>query len=129
MQGVSLRIGCSPEGAELPLHLSLLAEYGRKPHAFARIDLNGSRHPNAHAVCGSMQFVDAGKTHFHDTRLHLGMPIDKLFNSDWDLPIAQPIGDIPDNFLKLMEKCGEMLHIENLTEVEEPQWQPRQFPF
>jgi hypothetical protein len=36
---------------------------------------------------------------------------------------------MPEDFSKAMEKCGELLHIGNLMEIEEPQWQPRQFPF
>jgi hypothetical protein len=129
LQGVTLRFACSSEGFDLPTHISLLVEYRGKPRAAARIDINGGPHPNSHAVCQDLQFLDAGKTHFHDTRLHLGIPIDRLFSGEWDLPVARPISDMPQDFSKAMEKCGELLHIGNMTEIEEPQWQPRQFPF
>lgn len=122
-------MSCSPEGFSLPLYVVLLAELKRKAHAIARIDINGQRHENRLAVCGEMQFADAGCTHFHDTKLHIGIPIEQLFSGNWDLPIARPIGDMPKDFCKAMEKCGELLHIENLKEVEEPQWQPRRVPF
>ena len=36
---------------------------------------------------------------------------------------------MPGAYSEAMEKCGELLHIENLGEIEEPQWQPRRFPF
>jgi hypothetical protein len=110
--------------------LALLAEFKGKPCAFARIDINGQQHINRHAICGDLQFEDAGGTHFHDTLLHCDLDIDQLFGPDFaNLPVARPISDMPSDFSKAMEKCGEMLHIENLTEIEEPQWQPRQFSF
>jgi hypothetical protein len=130
IQGVSLRAGCTLEGFDLPFHVTLLAEFGGKPRAFARIDINGQRHENRLAVCESMQFMDAGRTHFHDTRLHSSVEIGVLFGGNvGDLPVARPLGDMPNKFSEVMEKCGELLHIVNLTEIEEPQWQPRQFPF
>lgn len=91
----------------------------------ARIDINGSRHENRHVICGDWHLMDAGGTHFHDTLLHSGLEIEKLFNGIWDLPVARPIGDMPKDFSGAMEKCGELLHIENLNEIEEPQWQPK----
>jgi hypothetical protein len=130
IQGVSFSASCSPEGFDLPVHVTLLAEFKGKPRAIARVDINGQRHGNRHAVCASLQFSDAGVTHFHDTRLHENIEISLLLSGSLgDLPIARPIGDMPEDFSKAMEKCGELLHIGNLTEIEEPQWQPRQFPF
>ncbi len=129
LRGITLEIGCSTEGFDLPVSVVLMAEFKNKPRAMARIDLNGQRHENRLSICGEWQFQDAGRTHFHDTRQHLGIPIEQLFSGNWDLPVAQPIGDMPKDFSKAMEKCGELLHIENLDEVEEPQWQPRRFPF
>lgn len=106
-----------------------MADITGKPKAMARIDINGSRHENTKAVCGEWRGSDAGRTHFHDTRLHSAIPITDLFNGKYgDLPVARPINDMPSEFFKAMEKCGELLHIENLGEVEEPKWQPRQFP-
>jgi hypothetical protein len=130
LRGVSLSIGCNQDGFELPMHLTLLAEFKGKPRAFARIDINSSPHVNRHVACGELQLMDAGPTHFHDTLLHQNIPIDKLFSPDFGaLPIARPISDMPTDFRNAMEKCGEILHIDNLTEIEEPQWQPRQLPF
>lgn len=127
--GVSIEIRCSVEGFDLPTSVVLMAEIDRKAKAFARIDINGSPHENRPAVCGAWQHKDAGRTHFHDTELHANVPFDVLFNQGNDLPIARPIGYMPTDFSAAMEKCGELLHIEDLGEVEEPQWQPRQFPF
>ena len=130
IQGLGLRALCYPEGIELRMSLVLLAEFDSKSRALARIDINGSRHENRHAVCGTMQFVDAGHTHFHDPLLHSHINIEDLLNHRFgDLPVARPISDMPEEFSKMMEKCGRMLHIENMTEIEEPQWQPRQFLF
>lgn len=130
IQGVRFSASCSPEGFDLPVHVTLLAEFRGKPRAIARVDINGQRHENRHKVCGSLQFSDAGVTHFHDTSLHADIEIAQLLGGSLgDLPIARPIGDMPEDFSKAMEKCGELLHIGNLTEIEEPQWQPRQFPF
>lgn len=127
--GVSLRAKCSPEGFSWPSSILLTADYKGKPRVMARVDINGLRHQNRHAVCGNLQHVDAGTTHFHDTRLHRAIPIDELFSEIWNLPVASPIGDMPEDFSQAMEKCGELLHIDNLTMIEEPQWQPRQFHF
>ena len=130
IQGVGLRIECNLEGFELPFAVVLTADYKGRPHAIARVDINGQRHENRHAVCASLQFSDAGSTHFHDTILHTRIEISLLLGGSLgDLPIARPIGDMPEDFSKAMEKCGELLHIGNLTEIEEPQWQPRQLPF
>lgn len=130
IQGIGLRMECNPEGFALPVAVVLTAEYKGRPRAIARVDINGQKHENRHAVCGSLQFTDAGVTHFHDTSLHAHIEISELLGGSLgDLPIARPIGDMPEDFSKAMEKCGELLHISNLTEIEEPQWQPRQFPF
>lgn len=130
LQGISLQIACDAEGFSLPTSVVLLAEINRKPRAIARIDINGTRHQNKLKICGDWQHLDAGHTHFHDTRLHRDIPIDEMFSDKYpDLPVARPISDMPEDFSKAMEKCGELLHIENLGEIEEPQWQPRQFPF
>jgi len=127
--GVTLELGCHVEGFHLPSRVVMMAEIGNKPRAMARIDINGSRHENRYAICGEWQFLDAGMTHFHDTRLHLGIAFSELFDGTYgDLPVARPIDNISENFLVALEKCGELLNIDNLGEIEEPQWQPRQFP-
>lgn len=127
--GVSLEIGCSNEGFDLPFKVVMMAEINNKPRAMARIDINGSRHENRHAICGELHLLDAGRTHFHDTRLHADLSIEQLFNGNWDLPVARPIDDMPEDFSEAMEKCGKLMHIGNLREIEEPKWQPRRFPF
>lgn len=130
LKGVSLEIGCATEGFDLPSRVVLMAEIDNKTRAIARVDINGSLHPNSRAVCGDLQHIDAGRTHFHDTRLHRKLTIDQLFHDTrWDLPVAQPISNMPKEFSRAMEKSGELLHIINLGEVEEPQWQPKQFLF
>lgn len=130
LQGVGLRIVCSQESLSLPISIVLIVQFKSKQRAIARIDMNSQRHENRHAVCGDLQFLDAGNTHFHDTVLHRQITIDRLFSGEvGDLPIARPLSNMPEEFSKVMEKCGELLHIDNLTEIEEPQWQRRQFPF
>lgn len=125
LQGVGFEIRCSADGFDLPSHIVLKAEYKNKPHCFARIDINASLHVNTKSVCGDLQFIDAGRTHFHDTRLHRDLTLNELFNAEWDLPVARPLENMPNDFLKVMEICGKLLHIENLTEVEEPSWPPK----
>ncbi len=128
IRGVALEISCSAEGFDLSCSVILMAEILGKLRAIARIDMNGPSHPNTHAYCGSWQHTDAGKTHFHDTSLHSHIPFTDLFDDKRiDLPVAQPINDMPINFSKAMEKCGELMHIENLADIEEPKWQPQQF--
>lgn len=56
------------------------------------------------------------------------MSIEELFFSGWDLPVARPIDEMPEDFTGAMVKCGRLLNIDNLTEIEEPQWQPKRFP-
>ena len=129
IQGVSLEIVCSAESFERPFRVVILAEFRRKARAMARIDINGSRHVKRYAVCRDSQFIDAGNTHFHDTRLHANITIEELFNTDWDLPVARPIEDMPQDYAKAIERCGQLLNIENLSEIEEPKWQPKRFPF
>lgn len=130
MLGVTFDMRCNLEGFELPTSVVLMAEVGFKPRAMARIDINGSRHENRPAICGVWQHLDAGPTHFHDPRLHASIPMKDLFDGTYgDLPVARPIRDMPLNFAEAMEKCAELLHIEDLAKIEEPQWQPRQFLF
>ncbi len=128
IRGLSLEMRCHVEGFGVgrPMSVALLVEYMQRSRAMARVDIFGSRHENRHPICGEWQFSDAGVTHFHDTRLHVDLEIRELFGSLWDLPVARPIGDMPQDFRGAMEKCGELLHIVDLSEVEEPQWQPRQ---
>lgn len=129
IRGVALEIGCYAEGFDLPSSVILLAEILGKLRAIARIDVNGPSHPNTHAYCGTWHQEKAGNTHFHDTRLHSHIPFTDLFDDKRiDLPVARPINDMPTEFSKAMEKCGELMHIENLADIEEPKWQPRQFP-
>jgi hypothetical protein len=127
--GVRIEVSCHAESFDLPSHVVLLVDYGGKPRAMARIDINGSGHPNAFPEAGALFQSDAGPTHFHDTRLHRRIPIRELFTRAWDLPVAMPISDMPTEFQAAMEKCSELLHIENLGEISEPPWQPRQLPF
>lgn len=127
--GTALEIVCQPDGFELRSKVVMLAEIKGKPRAVARIDINGSKHENPLAICGEWQHLDAGHTHFHDLNLHKDLSLDELFGRSLDLPVARPLHDFPRDFREAMEKCGELLHIENLSEVEEPQWQPKQFLF
>lgn len=129
IRGVTLEIGCYAEGFGLPCSVVLMAQILGKFRAIARIDMNGPSHLNTHAYCEQWQHTDAGKTHFHDTRLHRHIPFTDLFDDKRiDLPVARPINDMPTEFSKAMEKCGELMHIENLADIEEPKWQPQQFP-
>jgi hypothetical protein len=129
IQGVSLEVGCHPEGFDFPARVVLLAVYGGKQRAIARIDINGLSHVNRHPKSGDLSQLVLGSTHFHDTRLHLGFSINELLDSGLDLPVARPLEGMPQDFSEAMKVCGELLQVADLKDIEEPQWQPRQFPF
>ncbi len=113
IQGIGLRVECNPEGFSLPFTIVLTAEYKRKPRAIARIDINAQQHENRLAVCGDLQFQDAGTTHFHDTELHRHIELSKLLDDPLlDLPVARPISDMSKDFSAAMEKCGERCILE-----------------
>lgn len=116
--------------AEYPdenMTLLLQAEIRQKPRPFARIDWRGGPHPNKKPQCGAMRFIDAGRSHFHDTHLHRHIDFDELFFGDLNLPAATRIDPEPPDLKELLALSSVLLHIENLTEIPIPPWQPRNF--
>lgn len=125
--GVSFLATVLAEHPDENVTLLLQAEIKQKPRPFARIDWRGSPHPNTKPQCGAMRFTDVGRTHFHDTRLHRHIDFDELFLGNLNLPAASPIDPEPPALKELLALSASLLHIENLTEIPTPPWQPRTF--
>lgn len=125
--GISFLAAVLAEYPDENVTLLLQAEIKQKPRPFARIDWRGGPHPNKKPQCGAMRFIDAGRTHFHDTRLHRNIDFEELFLSDLNLPVATPIAPEPPTLKELLALSSALLHIENLTEIPIPPWQPRNF--
>lgn len=99
----------------------LAAEHNGKARNFARVDWNGSGHENRSRFCPAEVFLtSAGRSHFHDPQLHRNLTIEELFGLN--LPSAVALESNPSTFSELMERCARLLHIHNLTDVEEPPW-------
>lgn len=124
-QGIEFLASCNSEREEEQVSFILLASIGLKLMPFARVDWRGQPHSNKEGATEEHRFKDAGRTHFHDTELHMHFNFSKLFNGKNNLPVAREITPEPSNFAELLEKAGELLHIENLSEIETPPWAPR----
>jgi hypothetical protein len=122
-EGLSFRATAIKELPDERVAIVLLIDVDRKPRPFARIDWRGNIHANNHRMCDRHQFLNAGRTHFHDPNLHLHLSISDIFGPHVDLPIATPITPEPTNFLELIEISGQLLHIENLSNMPVPPWQ------
>lgn len=125
IRGVSFMAVVLPERPDEKVALLLQAEIERKPRAFARVDWRGAPHGNLHRQCRGMRLIDAGRTHFHDPCLHAHFDFNELFLTKLDLPVAAPIEPEPPGFHELLALSADLLHIENLTELPIPPWQPR----
>jgi len=123
-EGISFRAQCKPDLPEESVSLLLITETDARPRAFARIDWRGIPHPNSNkALVGDYWGRDAGRTHFHDPRLHLHLPLETLFNTpNVDLPIAEKIKPEPSNFRLLLAESATILAITNLTDIPDPPW-------
>lgn len=114
-QGITFCVVCQPELPDEQVAIVLMAEIGFKPRPFARIDWRSQGHENRRVECGDMQFSDAGRTHFHDLRLHRHLSMDQLYGSNLDLPIATKIDPEPNSFQDLTAVASRLLNIDNLT--------------
>lgn len=128
-QGITFCIVCQPEFPEEQVAIVLMVEIGLKPRPFARIDWRGQAHENRRVECGDLQYLDAGRTHFHDPRLHRHMTMDQLFSGNLDLPVATKIDPEPNSFQDLTAVASQLLNIHNLPQVPVPPWSPRALPF
>lgn len=121
-QGLSFRMTCYPDLPDEKVAVILLVEIKSKPRPFARIDWRGQIHENRHVAAGNLLYTDAGRTHFHDPRLHLTMSMDDLFGGKVDLPVAQRIDPEPTSFEDLLSVASDLLHIENMKDIPVPPW-------
>lgn len=128
-QGLSFCIVCYPELPDEQVSIVLMAEIGFKPRPFARIDWRGNGHENRRSECGALQYSDAGRTHFHDPRLHRHLTMEQLFSGRLDLPVATKIDPEPASFQGLTAVASEILRIQNLNDIPVPPWSPRALPF
>lgn len=122
--GVSFRARCKPDLPEESVALMLFTETPAKQRTFARIDWRGTQHDNINPkLTGSQWGHQAGRTHFHDTRLHLHIDYETLFLTPHvDLPVAKAIAPEPSSFHQLLEISAKLLNIANLSEIPEPPW-------
>lgn len=125
MQGLTFMAQCNPELPDERVFLGILAEIKRKPRCIARVDWRALGHGNSHRLCGEHRFLDAGRTHFHDPELHHGFDFAELFDGKNDLPVALPIQPEPATFNDLLARAADLLHIQNLTDMPVPRWEPR----
>lgn len=126
LQGVTFWANCMAQKPDEKLALMLMAETRLKPRAFARVDWRGPEHQNNEKICGDLRFLNASRTHFHDTVLHQHIEIEEIFSEKYDLPIAVAIQPEPYSFMGLLEIAADLLHIENLTGIQTPSWEAPQ---
>ncbi|MFA8385414.1 MAG: hypothetical protein ACEPO2_07300 [Pelagibaca sp.] len=122
--GVSFRAQCNPALPEENVSLMLFTETEARPRCFSRIDWRGSKHDNTNkALTGKYWGQSAGRTHFHDPRLHLHIDFKTLFATPGvDLPIATEILPEPSSFQLLLAESAILLRIDNLGELPDPPW-------
>lgn len=125
--GLSFEATVAAEYSDENVTLMLHAFIKQKPRPFARIDWLTKAHPNVHRYCGPLRYVDAGRSHFHDTKLHVDIDFDELFLGKLNLPCARALDPDPPDFKELLVISSQLLHIENLQEIQTPPWQPRNF--
>lgn len=124
IQNVSFNARCSARMPDELVRLMLLTiDTTGKERCFARVEWRSSPHDNLKAVCGDLQGVSAGRSHYHDPCLHRHLSLEQFFGGD-DLPIAVSLDPQPETYRELLEIAARLLHIENLREIEEPPWQP-----
>lgn len=120
----TLRIQCPMHTPNERVGVMLHTQHKGKSRCFARVDWNGSTHENRLRVCGPHRFLNAGPTHFHDPRLLGDAELGEVLDPNLNLPVATPLDRAPRTFKELMVICSDLLHIEGLDEIEEPQWNP-----
>ncbi len=121
--GVSFVATCHQDRPDERVALMLMQEWKGKARPFARAEWRAARHDNNHPACGELHMSSAGRTHFHDTRLHDIFDISELFSGNHDLPVARKIDPEPSSLHEFLETASVLLHIENLRELPLPPWQ------
>jgi hypothetical protein len=125
LRGLALYLQCIRDLPDEQVSIGLTVETSIGPKCFARVDWRAvSGHPNAHGLCGSLQFIDAGRTHFHNPELCTTTD-NVMDHIRENLPIAAAIERPPKNFEALVQRCASILRVVNLTEAPTPTWQLR----
>lgn len=124
MRGVGLFLKCFEDRPDESVSVGLTIETSIGPKCFARIDWRGGSHPNTHILCDDLQFIDAGRTHFHNPEL-CPPDDDPMAHIRENLPIAAAIEPAPRNFEALLDRCASILNVTNLAEATPPRWQSR----
>lgn len=124
IQGINLFVKCNQKRPDEQVSLGLTIEGASKPYCFARVDWRAAgSHPNTSALCGDYFLFDAGRTHYHNPKL-IPSEADVMEHLTSNLPIAISVEPQPKNFADLMRSCAKLLHVNNLTEIPIPPWQP-----
>lgn len=125
MQGVALYLRCIQHLRDEQVSVGLTIETSIGPKCFARVDWRAAGgHPNVSVLCGALQLIEAGRTHFHNPALcePTDNPMDHIREN---LPVAAAIEQPPKKIEALLERCASILHVTNLTEAPIPPWQFR----
>ena len=122
MRGIGLYLKCFEDRPDEFVSVGLTIETSVGPKCFARIDWRGTGHPNTHQLCGDLQFIDAGRTHFHNPDL-CPPDDDPMAHIRENLPIAAAIEPAPRNLEALLDRCASILNVTNLAEATLPRWQ------
>lgn len=122
--GLTVHLQCDQGFPDERVAISLLLEGAIKPLNIARVDWLGSAHSNPLALAGSVQFLDAGQSHFHDPR-YCPTPghIEAFLRGN--VPSAVALQPEPPDFPSLLAQASVLLNITNLMDVPVPPWQPR----
>lgn len=123
MRGVTLFLKCYEDRPDEMVSIGLTIETSIGPKCFARIDWRGTCHLNTHHLCGDLQFINAGRTHFHNPEL-CPLGDDPMAHIRENLPVAAAIEPSPQNLEALLDRCANILNVTNLNEVVPPRWQP-----
>lgn len=121
--GLTLHMQCRKDRPDESFTIQLLAETKLKPRPFARVDWRGSHHSNSHTWARDRGLGPAGRDHFHDPMLHqhLADPMDFMLEN---IPVATPLSGGHNDLMTLLDHSGNLLNIDNLTDVVSPPWQP-----
>ncbi len=126
ISGVSLFLTCREDRPDEMVSIGLTIETPFRPKCFARVDWRQAPHVNQSALCGDLQFIDAGRTHVHRPDLY-GENVEPIEYLKQNLPAAVSLDPVPGSFADLLDTAGTLLNVDNLTEVQTPPWEPRLF--
>ena len=124
MKGLTFSMTANANRPDECVTAVLLIETPNRPMCCARFDWRGSPHPNASSLCGDMQYIPAGRSHWHDPALY---PDDATLEKAMmqNLPAAVSSEPEPSDFSDLLTRCARLFRIENLTDLQVPPWQSR----